>query len=877
MAGQVSVEPGRKKVPKPRGRRAKGEPVLLGPEPEKRPRAPVPEPPEDEDDLDDDGLDNDDELDPPSARQVYGVAPPTRWEELDGQILTRIDPTVLRQTPLPGTVAEVSLHDRGQLEEARERDQESDVELPEPPASRKPRSLDDLMGSFPIGDGQHTIKVVRNKPIAVDGIAFSGEQVPIRKVMDIAEFTRAYGGGDYTLTVYGPPRRGGIIDPGTGLPRPKALSADVKVGIPWTGALGRDPIPRYPDDEEFADEEDNNDMTTADMRPNALRRPASPADAKIHSDNLGFQERKELREREEQRSVEDRTVKASTDVLRLTTEAQDKSTERVIEQTERMLSVTREERIRAEERAERADEERRRLEQQLREAEIERIRHEQAKPTPVAEMAQSMAALMAAMRPDSSGPNHQLEALRGEFERYKESFQRETSLLRDAHSRELTQMREATASELRREKEATERALDTKEKIHEALLKSERERLKITEERAERIAREAQESADRRVREAEDRAERRVREQREDYERRLADLARSHESMLNTEHRSAEREMRALKESLEARVEMERAMAQNQTVTLQSELQRREAEIGRVREEALSKGDFLSEFERLKGVAGALGWNAEAGGAAPAAEQPLDWKTAAFSMGQTLVQNLPAILDNAANAVAASRGQAPVPAMPMLMPQQSMQQLPPAPRPRALPPPPPGMYMPPAVIAPAGAHQAVPASQQQYTEQSMVVPTSYTPQQQPFQPQPPMQPSPQEMGQPYQAPPPLVQPAPAQAPASAPQAAAPSPAPELPPAPAAPPAPRIDIPDSTILEMRVMFEDGYKLHPDDPAAFRATLQEQAGPDTVRMIAHSLDLSRMAELLLNNAESADSPLLRQQGQQWLSQLLEICKQ
>lgn len=181
------------------------------------------------------------------------------------------------------------------------------------------RNFDDLM-NFDLGDRWY-VHVVRRTPKSYYGKRVDGEQKPITRRMTSKEFARLYGGLEYDLTVYGPPKRGDHMDPMSGQPIFVARTKPIRVTM-----SGAPPNPEMAVGYDPTSEEDEMESPEG-QGPYRRPRPgiATTADARIHETDLEHartmderaeRRRRELKaEREAERKREERereTREAST-------------------------------------------------------------------------------------------------------------------------------------------------------------------------------------------------------------------------------------------------------------------------------------------------------------------------------------------------------------------------------------------------------------------------------------------------------------------------------------------------------------------------------------------------------------------------------------
>lgn len=493
-----------------------------------------------------------------------------------------------------------------------------------------PRNLDDLMGLAPIGDGQYYISVERKAPRVWSGAQCSGILPHLTKYLSTDEFKRSYGGGEYVLVLYGPPKRGGVYDPETRRVRPKALTTPVRFTVPL-----HEYAPQLFDD--LGDEEDAEEEMryTNVTQPWAAGRPKSTAEARMFEASLEHEERQEARkeQRERERTERDRQLQEEAQQQGLTmAELLARQKESEIRRIE--LAHQREMEI-----AERSHKER-----------LEMMRAEVNKPGETQALGSALKDILQVMKPDGASEK-QINSLAAQHAKDIERMQE--------------QVKEASERADRRVTEAEQRADRAKEDADRRA----DERVKDIERRSEDRIKEAHERAEKRIREVEEAARRIVDDARQQAQQRLDDERRNHD-----------RDLRAKEDAGNMRVESLKSSYETRLAAKDEEITRQRAEVERWRQEALQKGDLAKQVQVFASTAEALGFSKDT--AAPAAEeqQPMDWKTMAMSIGAELIKNGPAMIQSAGHAVQQLRGQAPQPSAmaPYVAPSQHPQrQLPP--------------------------------------------------------------------------------------------------------------------------------------------------------------------------------------------------------
>lgn len=479
-----------------------------------------------------------------------------------------------------------------------------------------PATLDDLMSLAPIGDGNYYISVERRLPKVWGGVACAGMLRPITRYLTTSAFKNLYGGGEYQLILYGPPKRGGIYDPETRRIRPKALTKPVRFLVP---------LDQYPPTlfEDLGEDEDDNEEGesmrhyppngggTTVGRPWESGRVKTNAEAKMFEAQLSFEERQAQRQDERERA-------ARAEEQRMQDEAEAKGIS--------MAQLLVDQKNREAERLERAHRE------QI--AFLERQHQERINATEGGRKGDSAEALgnalsqvIGALKPNGSS-DKQLQDLVNQHAREMERVQAQ---IKDAGERADQRVREAEGRADRAKEEADRRA---------------DERIRDIERRAEERMKEAHERADKRVKEIEDATRRIVEDARTQAQARLDDERRNHD-----------RDLRGKDEAFGMRLETQKTSYETRLAGKDEELARLRAECDRYRSEADKNKDLPKRIQEFSATAEALGF-ARSDGAAEQAE-PADLKTLLIGLGADLIRNAPAMIQSAGQTVQQLRGQAP--------------------------------------------------------------------------------------------------------------------------------------------------------------------------------------------------------------------------
>lgn len=766
--------------------------------------------------------------------------------------------------------------------------------LPPREHPEKPTSLADLVSIAPsLIDGQYYIEVTRKSPALFGGAVCKGLQPPIEEPLDVNGFIRRYGGGEYSLVLYGPPSRGGAIDPRTGRVLPKALTDPVKIDI--------SPTVYPPNLQYFEGTEDEETEEEETMRPyspqigvSAMRRPVTTGDAKLAEVQFSAEDRREERE-EQRRARHEREVReASERATREITPIIDvlsNSNREAVGAVERLAAAREEmaarEKLEIQERLDRALEESREYRRQLDEV----IRQQHKKPTDVTEMMGGLAGVLSAVNPAggaaSESMTRALDQARQETQRLTTAHAAEIQRTQDKHAGEIQRITVDYRTELQRitdtNKNETERAV----RAHQEELRRHEERLKENQARAEERANEAERRAELRVRDTEERVERRVAELREEHRKQMEDVRTQYTQRLDDERRQHDRDLKTQESTHKTRLEGQRDMYENRISTIQQELSRLQAEADRYRKEAEDNRDIGKQIAKAHATAEAIGW-------APAGSEreesgPKDWKEVVSRVGSEVVSKFPDIVQSAGETLRNLRGgpqpnPAAVQADQYAQMMQGAQQT--VPRqmagvplmrrdgtpfqatplrfgtedgnfvdPAVAPPRP----LPDPIAMPGAAAAAAPFGTGMFAQPAAPPPP------------PPMQYAPVQYAA---APPPQAVTAPPtqmMMPAAPPGAAAPAPAHSAAGAPS--PSPGLVIPSEMITTAAPQLEQA--LANGVPAAIVAgelvqTLVTQLGRDTAAAIVQALSPERIVQEL-QNAGRGSSPLVRRAGQKYLQEI------
>lgn len=694
----------------------------------------------------------------------------------------------------------------------------------------EPRTFDDLMGMFPVGDasGLYYIYVERKRPHSYSGFATQGVLRKIRKRITLEEFKVEYGGGDYLLTVYGPPRRSRVLDPRTNLPAPKALTKPVRFIVPWSGSGGHPPNPEAGYEEGEEEIMENSQGPFGGGLPHGLMARGTPASAKMYDSHLGFEERREQRQREDRerrRQREESEKQNALDILSRQFEKAEAEKDKLIAELMKKLEAA-----------------------------------TQNKSTDF----EGMAKMMSTMNPRAS---------RDEVESAREAHRREVETLERRHREEVTSLERRHKDEVDRigtnaradvqrtedrvtgiETRANERVRDVEQKLEAHILR----------------AREEREAAVNAVKADQARTEEMLRNE---HTRQIDALRLSYETQLTSERNASERELRTRSEIAESRRLSDVTRLEADVKRLETDARKRDRDmedLKRLAERNKDLGKLLEEAEQMATMLGYQKAEPGEGGA-----EPTDWKSAMATIALEGMKQLPAIIQRAGETVAQLRqgpGAAPGAAQPM--PQMMGQ-----PQPRALASSP---YAAPRRVFAAEGSGLEPGAPPPYFGNEVPVGAMRPP---PLAPDAPPPQAPMPVGE-------MVAPV-AAAPAPAPSVAAPAPsvAPGPPRLPAQASAPALEEPprtigieprkpdaelgnpemDQAVLQGKAQLEEYFRARAE-PKEIAKALIAQHGAAAVRVFQPMAHVDVVVGALTRSG-NASSRLLSYKGRRYLKQIEE----
>lgn len=458
-----------------------------------------------------------------------------------------------------------------------------------------PSTLWDLFALFPQLDGANwRIHVERKTPRLFGGIPCAGMLQPITRPITQAEWAQYYGGGSYTLIVYGPPKKSGNLD-ALGMVQPRRLTEPITVVFPGAPSL----------ESMVYDGEEQEDFMTQGM-PGLMNRrgPATVGDAKVVEVQLEAEDKREERKIRERKDSEAREEKLRRDAEA----AQGSVAQQIAAMSKQMIDMQ------AAFRSEQADRER----FHQREIKEERQRFEEKLDA------------LKNQRPERD-PLDMLVALKG-LSGGDEASAKAIEQMRKDHAREIERLLQQQKEDAdRNQRLITDERARADRMIEEEKRRME-QRIKDTEERLLEREREFRARADSEIQKAKDDARQRLDDLHRQHESRIADESRNHERDLKSQAAMHQMTIDSLKASYEQRIDGKL-----------SDIKRTETELERTRVERDANKDVVGSIQKIKEQAEALGMS-EGG----AAEPPSTIQTI-LGMLSGVVANAPSMIEQLAS------------------------------------------------------------------------------------------------------------------------------------------------------------------------------------------------------------------------------------
>jgi hypothetical protein len=423
-----------------------------------------------------------------------------------------------------------------------------------------PKTLEDIYARWPVGDGQHYLRVERTQPKVWSQVAVAGYLAKIEKPITEEEFQRWFGGKEYLVTLYGPDPKG-RHDPHSGLPVIKAKTEPIKITVPLLPPnLAVLPAAKPTKKEEVEMGQSNNPFATLFPGMGGGGVPATPAEATMHRTTTDFMEKLLRRGDEEQRELRreldkrgnmtDGAWRAMSDSNRAVVDA----TARAAEARERSLA----EQVKAAmDRADRLEEKLERLSQNGSGSTVELVKH---------------------LNPREAAA----EALASAKDRHAD----EVRHLRETHAETLRALQESHKEEIGRWKDRERDGEDRHRRKVEDIEKTADKREKELKEEIERVRRDERDVANTRVKETEKR-----------FEDRIRDVKEQHAS-----------ELRMKDEHSTTRIETQKATLEMAKTNAEERAAAASEEAARARQEAEDAKDPIKVKEKAEGLAEAFGY-----------------------------------------------------------------------------------------------------------------------------------------------------------------------------------------------------------------------------------------------------------------------------
>jgi hypothetical protein len=424
-----------------------------------------------------------------------------------------------------------------------------------------PKTLQDIYARWPIGDGQHYLRVERVQPKVWQQLPVAGYLAEIKEPITEEQFQRFFGGKEYAVTLYGPDPKG-RQDPNTGLPVIKAKTDPIKIHVPMLPPnLAVLPAAKPTKKEEVEQMGQHNPFATL-FGAGQAGVPMTPADATMHRTTMDFMggilKRGEDESRELRREL-DKRGNMSDGALRVigdTNKAAMDASARAAEAREKVLN----------EQLSEARAERRRLEEK-----IDRMAQNGKGDGEALKTLEILNPQAAAADALNSAKERHADELRHTRETHSETLR----ALKDRHKEEMDRARE-------RERDTEDRNRRKVEDLEKAAEKREKE----LKEEIDRVRRDEREVAETRVKETEKRYEDRIRDVKEQHDRELR---------MNEQHSTTRLDTQ------KATLEMAKNNAEER-----AQAAREEAE--RARQEAEDAKDPIKVKEKAEGLAEAFGY-----------------------------------------------------------------------------------------------------------------------------------------------------------------------------------------------------------------------------------------------------------------------------
>lgn len=392
---------------------------------------------------------------------------------------------------------------------------------------RHPRTLMDLYSRWPVGDGEHYVRVERTQPKQWQQIPCAGYLGDLREPISEKKFQQCFGGREYELTLYGPDPKG-RTDHTTGLTRIKALTNPIKLIVPLLPP-NLAVLPAMLTNEE-AKQESQMTQPWNPFAPAALPTAATPttsADAQVHKSNVDLVTNVLKMTQEENRELRKARESDGNGSSKQLLDWQKEVLDGVRKDAEARERILREELAEARRAAEKKEEE------------IEKIRLQIQHATGRTDGT----ALELVKTLGTNGAER--EAQRSEF------YRQQLEQVRAAHQDLIRTMEERQKGEIQRYDQRLRDADDYYKKLLDEERRKGEEREKHLKGELERVRRDERDAAEARVRETKERFEERLRDQEKAFEREIRTIKENWDTKLTTTVSTKDFELAAVRERLE--------------------------------------------------------------------------------------------------------------------------------------------------------------------------------------------------------------------------------------------------------------------------------------------------------------------------------------
>lgn len=448
----------------------------------------------------------------------------------------------------------------------------------------QPETLLDLFSMFPQLDGVNWfIYVERKLPRIHSGLKCDGVLRPISRPLSLNDWADIYGGGEYKLIVYGPPKRGTVTN-ADGRVSPKKMTAPIIVRFPGP-----------PSFEGMYDDEDPMSQPSEFPVREPRRGPNTMADANIavrqidaNADREKRLESQAERDRNEKEKLLREKASGDSALLSQLLQSQNALRDQMIER-------------------EREVAEERRADAEKWEKRLETLQAAAQRPDDVTRFV----SIAKSMNTDSGS----LDALRAEHAR---EVERMSDLRTRAEQHQQLQLKD--------ERDRADRLIADERARAES-------RIRDAEERFHNAERELRTRTDSEVQRAKDEAERRLSDMDRMHNNRIADLERNHARDLAAKDSQTAMQLQTVESTHSMRLE-----------AAKSEVKRTQSDVERYRAEAEENKDVVSKIKKLKEDAEELGMvdAASAGGDS----EPETVPQMLMKVGGNLLSNLPNMLEH---------------------------------------------------------------------------------------------------------------------------------------------------------------------------------------------------------------------------------------